>query len=102
MNPLLLALWLLPLLAALFLWALIVSRTGKSGVHTRAFYSGAVGLLAIPAWLAGFSGMVLQLFWASFASPAGVLFVSSSLALLASTAVSIISLATLRAARGAV
>lgn len=101
MNPLLLALWLLPLLAALFLWALLASRAGRTRTHSRAFYSGAIGLLAIAGWLAGFFGMALQLFWASFASPAGVLFISSSLALLVSAVVSVISLTELRGTRGA-
>lgn len=101
MNSIYLVLWLLPLLSVLFLWALLASRSGRSPAHSRAFYSGAVGLIAIPVWLFGFLGMVVQLAWATFASPAGALFLVGSLSLLGSAIVSSFSLVVLPRAKGA-
>jgi hypothetical protein len=101
MNPISILLWLLPIPAGVFLWSLIASRTGKSIHHTRAFYSGLTGLLAIPALLAAMAGMALQLFWATLASPSGALFIISSMALLVALGVSIASLIWLRRTRAA-
>ena len=101
MNSISIVLWLLPIAAGIFLWSLIASRTGKSAHHTRAFYSGLIGLLAIPALLASFAGMALQLFWATFASPSGALFIISSLALLVSLGFSVVSLIRVRRTRAA-
>lgn len=99
MNPIPIILCILLAAAGVFAWSLVASRAGKGAKHDRAFYSGLLGLLAIPAWLAAFAGMALQLFWATFASPAGVLFIASSLLVLACLGVSIASLAGLRRAR---
>lgn len=101
MNPMSLVLWLLPLLSVLFLLALLASRPGRRAAHSRAFYSGAVGLIAIPVWLFGFLGMVVQLAWATFASPAGALFLVGSLLLLGSALASSFSLVVLQRAKSA-
>lgn len=96
MNPISMLLWLLPVSAVVFLWSLIASRAGSSVQHTRAFYAGLVGLLAIPAWLVAMAGLAMQLLSATLASPSGVLFVLSSIALLVCFVVAITSLVRLR------
>ena len=99
MNPLLAAMWALPLVGVVFLLALIASRGGRTTDHVLAFYTSITGLVAIPVWLASFAALVAQLLWATFASPAGVLFMASSIVLCVALAYSIVLLVRLRRAR---
>lgn len=99
MDPIPMMLWCLSFAAVVFAWALIAGRRGQSVHHARAFYSGLVGLLAIPTLLVAIAAMALQLFWATFLSPAGLLLVICSLALLVSLGFSIVSLVTLGSRR---
>lgn len=99
MNPILIALWLLPVAGAVYLLSLLASRKGNTAHHTRAFYSGVVGLLSIPIWLTALAGMMRQLLWATFASLAGVLFIASSIAMTVAGVASIMCLVQLRCAR---
>ena|SRR5690606_11426420 len=82
MNPFAIALITLPFLAALFIWTLVRSRVGQSRMHRLAFYSGLIGLVAVPCWILGFVGILAQFLVGSFASPSGILLISSTIALL--------------------
>lgn len=96
MNPVAATCCLLVCAAAVFAWALAVSRSGCSPHHNRAFYAGIAGLLAIPVWMASVAGLMLQLFWATLTSMAGVFFVVSSGVLLAGLTICLMAIARLR------
>lgn len=98
MNPITVAVFLLSAAGLLFAGVLIVCRYGATAHHDRAFYSAVVGLITIPVWLISLARLASQLFWGTFLSPPGVVFIASSIALLLAVGVSIVSLARLRRA----
>ena len=101
MTPFVIALIALLFLAALFIWTLIRSRVGHSSMHRLAFYSGIIGLAAIPCWILGFVGMLAQFMFGSFASPSGILLISSTVTLLLTAATCLYSQSKIRSKSGA-
>ncbi len=101
MTPFVIALIALLVLAALFIWTLIRSRDGQSSMHRLAFFSGIIGLVALPCWLLGFVGMLAQFMFGSFASPSGILLIVSTVTLVIAAATCLYSQSKIRSKSGA-
>ena len=73
----------LVLIVAMNVFGLVSSRGGRSSLHSVAFFSGLLGLLAVPFVVFGFLAAASQLIMVSASSPAGVTFhVSAAVVLL--------------------
>ena len=72
--PLELLLAVFILVVAMNVFGLVSARGHRSPLHSLAFFSGLVGLLAVPLVVFGFLALAAQLIMVSLSSPAGVTF----------------------------
>jgi hypothetical protein len=92
MNILAIAVACLLSVVAICALSAFVGRQRNTRTHRIAFYAGVVGLLAVPTWLIAAAALSLQIPYLRLATPAGVSFAVSAIAMLSASFLSLIAL----------
>jgi len=96
MNLLAIAVFCLLSILALCALSAFAGRRRTTRTHRIAFYAGLAGFLAVPAWLIAIRAISLQIPYLRLATPAGALFVVSSIVMFSASVLSLLALLSFR------